>query len=320
MESLDKRDRLILLLLDTDATTPLSEIAKRLKISKEAVLYRIRQLEARDIILQYVTLSHFAKTGRIHFKVYLQFNTIPSESKQEIIDYLSSAQEIGWLASTEGVFDLMFSIRFPTIFEFEDFKDVFCQKFDKFIQNMQIAILTEAETKPRYYLLPEYPEKKVSFLHCDKSAAESLDEEDWKILHAIATNARTSSVELEKKTGITQRIIRYRRADLEKKGIIVGYKLAINYRKLGFLFFKCFITFRNLTNNQYLTLREYIRTSPNIIYWIKTIGSWDAELEIESASAEDYYALIGEIKSRFAPIILRIDSTLVSKEHIITHV
>lgn len=69
-----------------------------------------------------------------------------------------------------------------------------------------------------------------------------------------------------------------------------------------------------------MTFREYVRTSPNIIYWIKTIGSWDAELEIESASVEDYYALISEIKSRFAPIILRIDSTLVSKEHIINHV
>ncbi len=134
------------------------------------------------------------------------------------------------------------------------------------------------------------------------------------------THARASSVELEKTTGITQRVIRYRIAELEKKGIIVGYKLAINYRQLGFLFFKCFITFRNLTNEQYMTFREYVRTSPNIIYWIKTIGSWDAELEIESASVEDYYALISEIKSRFAPIILRIDSTLVSKEHIINHV
>lgn len=320
MEALDRRDKLILLMLDTDATTPLSEIAKKLKISKEAVLYRIRQLEARGIILQYVTLTHFAKIGLIHFKAYLQFNTISSESKQKIIDYLYSAPEIGWLATTEGAFDLMFSIRFRTIFEFEDFKDTFCQKFDKFIQSTQIAILTEAETKPRYYLLPEYNDKKVTFLHCDKDIPEKLDEEDWKILHSIATHARASSVELEKTTGITQRVIRYRRAELEKKGVIVGYKLAINYRQLGFLFFKCFITFRNLTNEQYLTFREYVRASPNIIYWIKTIGSWDAELEIESASVEDYYALIGEIKSRFAPIILRIDSTLVSKEHIITHV
>ncbi len=320
MELLDKRDRLILLILDTDATAPLSAIAKKLKISKEAVLYRIRQLEARGIILQYVTLSHFAKTGLIQFKVYVQFNTIPNESKQQIIDYLSATREIGWLASTEGIFDLMFSVRFRTIFEFEDFKDAFCEKFDKVIQNLQIAILTEAETKPRYYLLPEYDEDKVTFLHCDKDVPEKLDEEDWKILLAIATHARKNSVELEKETGITQRVIRYRRAELEKKGVITGYKLAINYRKLGFLFFKCFITFRNLTNKQYQTFREYARTNPNIIYWIKTIGSWDAELEIESASVEEYYALIGEIKNRFAPIILRVDSTLVSKEHAIAHV
>jgi DNA-binding Lrp family transcriptional regulator len=320
MEQLDRRDRIILLLLDTDATMPLSKIAKELKISKEAVLYRIRQLEEKGIIQHYITLSHFAKTGLTHFKMYIQFNTIPIETKQKIIDYLSSIPEVGWLASTEGNFDLMFSIRFQTIFEFEDFKDAFCQKFDTFIQNIQIAILTEAETKPRYYLLPDYAGEKISFLHCDKSLPEKLDENDWKVLYAIATHARTSSVELEKTSGITQRVIRYTRNDLEKRGVIVGYKLAIDYKKLGFLFFKCFITFRNLTEKQYEKFREYVRVSPNIIYWIKTIGSWDAELEIESASIEEYFTLISKLKDEFAPIIQRIDSTLVSKEHTIMHV
>jgi hypothetical protein len=80
------------------------------------------------------------------------------------------------------------------------------------------------------------------------------------------------------------------------------------------------ITFRNLTEAQYQKFREYVRVSPNIIYWIKTIGSWDAELEIESASIEEYFTLISRLKDEFAPIIQRIDSTLVSKEHTITHV
>ena len=73
---LDLRDKRILMELDTDATQPLKAIAKKLGISKEAVAYRIRQLEKKDIIVNYIALSHFTKTGLIHFKIYVQFSRI----------------------------------------------------------------------------------------------------------------------------------------------------------------------------------------------------------------------------------------------------
>jgi len=317
---LDIRDRKILMELDTDATKPLSTIAKKLGISKEAVAYRIKQLEEKEIIVNYITLSHFAKTGMIHFKVYIQYSRINKEQTTKIIDYLKSFPNIGWLANSEGTFDLMFSIRFKEIYLFEDFKDEFCTKFDKQFQSIQIAILTEAETKPRAYILPEDKNYlHTTFLHCDKAKEEILNEEDWKVLHAISTNARKSANELSKDTKLTERIIRYRRKELERRGIIVGYKLAINYRKLGYLFFKCFVSFRNMDAQSYKQLRMYVHSHPNIIYWIKTIGSWDAELEIETPTAEEFYAFVTEFKEKFGLIIHHIDTSLISKEHTIAH-
>jgi DNA-binding Lrp family transcriptional regulator len=316
---LDKRNKKILMLLDTDATISLSRMAKQLKISKEAVAYRIKKLEKDEIIAKYITLTHFAKTGLIHFKLYLQYSNVNKESKEEIIAYLSSVKNIGWLASTKGSFDLMLSIRFKTIFEFETFKDTFCRKFDKYFQNMEFAILTEAETKPRAYIMPETVAQTVHFIHCDNAKEEKLDDEDIIIIHALSDNARANAAELSKITGLTERIIRYRRQNLENRGIIVGYKLAIDYRKLGYLFFKCFVNFKNLNEKSYDAFRAYIRMQPNIIYWIKTIGSWNAELEIESQSIEEYYDLISEMEDKFSNIIVRIDSTLVSEEHVIKH-
>jgi Lrp/AsnC family leucine-responsive transcriptional regulator len=316
---LDLKDRRLLIALDTDSTQPLGPIAKKLGLSKEATAYRIKRLENEGIIAKYITLSHFAKTGMTHYKLYAQYNSIGKQKRDSIIKYLSGINGIGWLASTEGTFDLMLSIRFRTIFEFEDFKDMFCAKFGDQLREIQFAVLTEAETKPRYYLLPEAGRLPKIFLHCDKSDPVPIDEEDWKVLRAVNTNARAPAHDIARTTGLTERVIRYRRKELEKNGIIVGSKIAIDYRKLDFLFFKCLVSFSRPDEKSYREMRTYLRLHPNVIYWIKTVGSWDAEIEIEVPNIEAFYKFIEDFKDRFSNILTRVDSVLVSKEHVIAH-
>ena len=319
IEKLDLRDKRILIELDTDAAQPLSKIAKKLHLSREVVDYRVNQLEKKGLIINYITLSHFAKTGLIQFKIYIKYSRISKEKRLEIIDYLLQFKNTGWLASTEGMFDLMFSIRFRGIYSFENFKDKFFSLYDKYFYEIKLAILTEAETKPRYYILPQRITSSAIFLHCDEAEEESMDDIDRKILRAISVNARDSYKSLAQKTGLTERVIRYRRREMEKRGIIVGYKVSINYRKLNYLFFKCFVTFRNLTPERYRLFRGYIRMHPNIIYWIKTIGSWDTELEIEVPSIEEFYDIANDIKDRFSDIIETFEASLVSQEHVLVH-
>jgi len=179
---------------------------------------------------------------------------------------------------------------------------------------------TEGETKPRYYILDKMPKKIHTFFHVNKSKEEKMDENDIQILNTISLNAREPYANLARITNLTPRIIRYRRNDLTKRKIITGSKLVINYRKLGYLFFKCFITFKNSNEKRYNTFKSYIRNHPNMIYWIKTIGSWDLELEIEIPSIEKFYEVVDELKETFPDIIGSFDASLVSKEHAIMHV
>jgi len=317
-EILDLRDKKILIELDNDATQPFNKIAKKLRLSHEVVAYRVKQLENRKIILSYNTLSHFAKTGMIHFKLYIKFGKISNDERKSIVDYLLQFNNVGWLATTEGIFDLMISIRFRNIYSFENFKDKFFELYDKHFHEVKFAILTEAETKPRYYILPQ-KSGQVLFLHCDEADEEQLDNIDRKILSAIASNARDSYKSLATRTGLSERIIRYRRRELEKKNVIVGYKLKINYRKLNYLFFKCFINFRNFTSKRYSNFLSYVRMHPNIIYRLKILGSWDTELEIEVPSIEIFYDIANEIKDKFSDIIENFEASLVSQEHILVH-
>jgi Lrp/AsnC family transcriptional regulator len=316
---LDEKDRKILLELDTDATASLKDIAKKLRTTKEAVFYRIRQLEEKGIISNYITLSHFAKLGLEHYKLYIKYSHITPKKKKDVLDYVLKQGNLGWLASCEGSFDLMLAIRFPSLFDFEKFKDNFFSRFDSIFQKNSFAILTEAETYPRQYILGKpNPARKV-FVFCSPAPREKLDLDDLKIIKAISKNSRASSTEIAKATGLSDRIVRYRRQLLENKGVIVGYKLAINYRRLNYLFFKCLIKFQNASGTRLNDLKLYARQHPNVVHWLKVLGEWDLELELEAPSIEEFYKISNEIREKFSDIIQTFDAVLVSEEHAITH-
>jgi len=320
MLKLDKIDKKLLIVLDTDATLAISALAKKLNVSREVVAYRMKQLEQKGVILKYITLANFTKIGDTHFKTYIKFSKITKEVREEIISYLASFPKLGWLASTEGIFDLMFSLRYKNKYLFEEFKDTFFQKYDQYFQEAKFAMLTEAETKPRYYILDTLPKTMHIFYHVNNTDEKRLDEIDHKVLSAISLDARAPYHELAKNCKTTPRVVRYRRTEMIKSKVIVGSKLMINYRKLNYLFFKCFVVLRNINSPRYALFKSYIRNHPNMIYWIKVIGSWDLELEIEVPSIGDFYKVVEDMKERFPDIINSFDASLVSKEHAIMHV
>ncbi|MCX6815581.1 MAG: Lrp/AsnC family transcriptional regulator [Candidatus Aenigmarchaeota archaeon] len=317
---LDEKDKKILLELDTDAAQSLKKIAKKLRTTKEVISYRIKQLEEKGIITSYIGIYHMTKLGLTHYKMNIKFSHITEEKKKEIIDYLLKEKRFLWLALSEGEFDLMFAVHMPSIFEFERFKDQLFSKFDSYFQRSSFAIMTEAEAYPRQYILGTKNPARRPFLFCEPVERVPIDEDDWKIITALSMNGHASSNEIAKMTGLTERIVRYRKSLLEKKGLIVGYKLVIDYRKLGNMFFKCFIKLQNANEKHLHSLRMYARQHPNVVHWLRVLGEWDLELEIEVPSVDKFYEISNDLRNRFSGIIQTLNTVLVTEEHLTRHI
>jgi len=58
---------------------------------------------------------------------------------------------------------------------------------------------------------------------------------------------------------------------------------------------------------------------PNFTYWVKVIGSWDMEHEIEVANMKEFYNILNDIRNKFSDIIQTMDSVMVIKEHKLVH-
>ena len=72
---LDIRDRKLLYSMDFYARQPLSQIARSLRISKQALTYRLERLEKENIIQGYYCDINPSKIGLTIYLVYFKFHS-----------------------------------------------------------------------------------------------------------------------------------------------------------------------------------------------------------------------------------------------------
>ena len=72
MVKLDLKDYKLLYELDTNSRQSYKQIGKKIGLSKDSVIYRIKQLENEEIIQQFHTVINVGKLGYLSFRLYLK--------------------------------------------------------------------------------------------------------------------------------------------------------------------------------------------------------------------------------------------------------
>ena len=92
-----------------------------------------------------------------------------------------------------------------------------------------------------------------------------LDDTDWKILDALAQNARLSIGQIARKTGITRDIVKYRLTKMIEKDVITAFLTVANFPKIGFnTWGQVRFTFKDLTPKREKEFLNYVKNSPEI--------------------------------------------------------
>ena len=311
---LDIKDKKILWELNSNCRQTNSEIAKKILLSPEAVLYRIKKLENGGIITQYQTIIDLSKLGIVQFKICLSLQYLDKEKIEKIIDKLKKEEKVKWIVSTQGNWDLILSCETASLNEVNELKNNLLNYFGEGIREKSLSILIEAETFERNYLI-EGKNTSNKRVIMKESSPIKIDEFDLKLLKEISINARVSTVDLSFKLKSTPRIIQYTIKQLERKKIILGYKIAINYEKLEIKFYKLFIHLGNINPEEIKRLNDFFVYNKNIIHNVKVIGNWDFEPEIEVFSDDEFNKILDELKEKFSNSISKIEIITIRKEH-----
>lgn len=122
----------------------------------------------------------------------------------------------------------------------------------------------------------------------------SLDEKDIKIIKMLRKNARTSLSEIGKNIGISDVAVLKRLRKLEKEGVISGYTVTLNPRKLGYN--SVSMTGINVQPEHLFKLIVYLRDRPEVVYLAVTTGDHTIMAVIQARDADELARIHEELE------------------------
>jgi Lrp/AsnC family leucine-responsive transcriptional regulator len=296
---LSPKDKAILFELSLNARQNLTSLARRVKLSKQVVSYRIKQLEKMRIIRGYHAIPDVYRLGKAHFRVFVKYHQLDAETEAGLIRELNGCPEISWLTLLDGDFDLEFVIWSDNIMEFEGIYDEILARFGRFFQEKYFSIGTRVEYLPFRFLSPGAGSHR-SLVFGGINEECTLEEEDKRILFETNHNGRISLADLAKRIGISVTVARSRLQGLMSSGVIIGFGVKVDHRLLGLTYRKVLLKLHTPAKERIDKISIYLRRQKNVIFLVKTIGAYDFEFELLTESNEDFYHFMKAFRSQFA--------------------
>lgn len=314
---LDKKDGKLLYLLDLNAREPLTSLAKKLHLSEEGLSYRLKRLQESGIIKGFHTIIDVSALGYIGGGYYIKLQHADEKKENEMLDYFREKENVFWLDSRGGEYDLGVGIWTKDIHEFHKFEEEFMEKFRPNINKTRARIFDEVKQFSRAYLCDGATRGKNESISLWNGKIAEYDKTDYAILKLISTNARLPTVELARRLSLTPMVVKYRIKKMETAGVIKGYKPVLDLSKLGYFWYK--IDFLLSDYSMRGELAKFASSHPNIIYTYDAIGGVDFEIELEVSGAEQLLQIIRQMRFKFSKVIVSTDYFLWTAEHRIAY-
>ncbi len=229
---MDKLDQKLLFELMKNSRLPLTQLAKKLKRSREMILYRIERLKETGTIIDFVTEINLEKLGYVGAAVFL---TIKSGADKKFKEYLIKSPFVSWVAEHSGIWNYGFSVYGRNKSEVNERVQEMYKLFKGSITNYRVTFHNKTHFfYEKYFSSSSRPLKKNFMVY-------KTDKYDLKILEKLSLNSRLDSVQLAKFIPLTAQAIRDRIRKLENAGVIEKYSLFIDVSRLGAYQYSIFI-------------------------------------------------------------------------------
>ncbi|MBS3106385.1 Lrp/AsnC family transcriptional regulator [Candidatus Woesearchaeota archaeon] len=305
--NLDLKDRKLLYWLDQDSRATNKRLGKLVGLTEQAVGYRIKRLQEQGVIKRFVTFVDALSLGYQHYKVFVKLQYTSEEIEEKIIATLVAHPNVRWVVSTGGLYDLSFSVLAKSPTEFSDLFRKMIPSWGKYIGEQMIALNVRSPGFTRDWLLG----KKISMRREYGGIQQNVDALSLRILKLLSQDARMNVVDIARRLQTSVDKVTHRLRKL-KTGVIAGFTLQLDLSKLGYEYYSVFLRMPSVSENALLAFAE---SHPGILYVVKTIGSYDFQLECEVQNYVELERLLKEFRPAFAASLKDFEVLRVTKEH-----
>lgn len=310
MIKLDAYDNKILGVLLENAREQISKVAKKVRLRRENVNYKINRLIKEKLIKEPISILNEEKLGLARYVLFLELINLQEDSEKEILDYLKQTEHVSWIGINAGKWSLIFDVIIKKEDDLDKIVNNFLNKFDNFIGDY--TILNSKE-------VGYYPEKMLGLKTTKKIPKKvgviKFDKIDIKILSILNENAWVNYVKIAARVGLTPNAINNRIKNLERKGIIAGYTISLDWKKLGWELYGLqlkIIKFENEINNK---LISHFKKNKRVLFYYKYRGGvWDYDMGIIVKDTEELREYINEFRTSFSDLVKISDASAILKE------
>ncbi len=299
---LDVLHKKILYELEKDSSQSATQLAKKLGRSKEVITYRIHQLQKKNVLLGCSAIVDMAKFNYFTFRIYIKWQNMTLEQKQQFFDEIGEDENIWTTTVLHGMWDAAFFIGVKV--------DEYVQKFHAIWTEIQLKYKEHiAATKIAVYA-PVYNFNKQFFLDTDEPVMERVygagtpvefDELDEKLIRLYAVDVRQTYASLAKKLDVSIETVRKRIKKLERKKVIVGYKVNLNLPLMSYQGYRVDFALNSVKRNK--ELFEYLKQHKYFYQINRSIGGADFETEIVVENLKHLLDTLEEVTRRFSDVI-----------------
>jgi Lrp/AsnC family transcriptional regulator, regulator for asnA, asnC and gidA len=312
MVKVDLKDRKILYHLDINSRRSFSQIGKKVGLNRDVVASRVKKLQEKGIIKKFSTYFDYLRLGFIPLRFYFKFQYVTHEIKKEIIDYFVNNKYSIVVFTLEGNYDLLVLLIVKNITDIYPFWKKTLQKYGDYFSRRVYSNYVGESIYRKSFLIDEKNERTAFIL---KRSGEKVDYDDldFQILKLLSNNARIPTIEVAEKLNLTTKTINERIRKLIKSEIILGFKIGIDWNRLGYQYFKIDFFLREYGKiNQII---KYIEMNPNLVYVDYTVGYADLELEFYLNNITQLHQIVEDLFIKFPKVIRNYTYFIVIKEH-----
>ena len=312
-EFLDLLDKKIISELDENCRQSDAQIARKARTSRAVIGYRIKQLEKKGVISNYITSVNLGKLGLGTYKIFFRLHNLTKEKEEDFFNFLKGRKEVIHCLRNEGNFNASAAIAVKDLKELDSFLFEIKSRFAGILKDYSITIVLYSKIfKLRKFMLGSENTIKVESYSNAKKTAE-IDEKDIQILKILSQDARNSVIEIAKKTKMTIDVVRYRIKKLVDSGIITNFRVLLDFSKIGCFHYVFLVKFGIVKKNDEGRILQWSLKQPEVMYVSKKIGDWEYELNVLLRNLDELNAFIENLKSEFSDILDSYNLVLNSK-------
>lgn len=304
---LDLKDKKIISLLAEDARMPLTQLCKKVALSRDAVSYRIKNYEKQGLIQGYITRIDISKFGYESHHIFIKLNNPSKEVEEKIVEKMSKLSFVRSIIKFGGDFDLELALIAKNIKELDSHLEKINFICHGLIEDLDVLPATKpiiSRPLPKSFMDSnlerprEQPEKYFP------------DKKDIDILKIISTNSRENLSNISYKTNLSADAVSYRIKKMTKTGIITKFSPMINFASLGYSFCALIINIKDLDKEKEEKAIKYIKEDKNCLWAIKTLGRFNFLIYLLIKNTKEMQTTMTKIRSLFPGKINRFKSLL----------